>query len=234
MDMGGETPVWTYSYDGISLQNQRAVNMDSLLLKTRMIQGRNFCIAVVCDGVGSMRDGQFAAVTAVTLLNHWFSQIEDDCVCGPCLREQVLKVNRAIYDEAQNRRLQTATTLSALLIGPEKYSVVHAGDSRIYCYQDGKVTTLTQDHVSAAGKLTSCLGRWPETQILYQEGSLGRCLFLLCSDGLYKRMDAGLLQRELKRAGHRQFRKTLERLSQYVIAQGEKDNISLALVKCEN
>ena len=96
MDMGGEIPVWTYSYDGISLQNQRAVNMDSLLLKTRMIQGRNFCIAVVCDGVGSMQDGQFAAVTAVTLLNHWFSQIEDDCVCGPCLREQVLKVNRAI------------------------------------------------------------------------------------------------------------------------------------------
>ena len=103
MDMGGEIPVWTYSYDGISLQNQRAVNMDSLLLKTRMIQGRNFCIAVVCDGVGSMQDGQFAAVTAVTLLNHWFSQIEDDCVCGPCLREQVLKVNRAIYEEAQNQ-----------------------------------------------------------------------------------------------------------------------------------
>lgn len=67
--------MWTYSYDGISLQNQRAVNMDSLLLKTRMIQGRNFCIAVVCDGVGSMQDGQFAAVTAVTLLNHWFTSM---------------------------------------------------------------------------------------------------------------------------------------------------------------
>ena len=225
--------MWTYSYDGISLQNQRAVNMDSLLLKTRMIQGRNFCIAVVCDGVGSMRDGQFAAVTAVTLLNHWFSQIEDDCVCGPCLREQVLKVNRAIYEEAQNRRLQTATTLSALLIGPEKYSVVHAGRQ-----PDLLLSGWKSDHVDAGpcvgGRKTDILpGPLAETQILYQEGSLGRCLFLLCSDGLYKRMDAGLLQRELKRAGHRQFRKTLERLSQYVIAQGEKDNISLALVNAK-
>ena len=52
-------------YDGISLQNQRPVNMDSLLMKERAIDGRSVCMAVVCDGVGSMTDGAFAASSAV-------------------------------------------------------------------------------------------------------------------------------------------------------------------------
>ena len=37
-------------YDGLSLQNGRGTNMDSLLLKERTIGGRSVCIGVVCDG----------------------------------------------------------------------------------------------------------------------------------------------------------------------------------------
>ena len=54
--------------------------------------------------------------------------------------------------------------------------------------------------------------------------------FLLCSDGLYKRMDGDFLQAELSRLSPRTIRRTMERLSEYVIGRGETDNISVALM----
>ena len=64
-----------YLYDGMSLQNKRKSNMDSLLLKERRIDGQNVYLAVVCDGVGSLENGGFAAATAVRLLSDWFDSV---------------------------------------------------------------------------------------------------------------------------------------------------------------
>ena len=223
----------TCFYDGISLQNQRAVNMDALLLKERVLGETKIYIAVVCDGVGSMRDGAYAAVTIVKLLSEWFDQLESTRRIGLQLRDKMREINRTIYLTAQSRCLQTAATASALLLSQDQYFIAHTGDSRIYSWQDGILLALTQDQVSESGKLTACLGRWPEAQLFYNEGLLRESLFLLCSDGLYKRMDGDYLCQELQRTGRKHLRKTMEHLAQYVIARGEADNISLALLKCE-
>ena len=44
-------------YDGISIQNKRTTNMDSLLIKEKQIAGEKLYIAALCDGVGSTEDG---------------------------------------------------------------------------------------------------------------------------------------------------------------------------------
>ena len=204
-------------YDGISLQNQRPVNMDSLLMKERAIDGRSVCMAVVCDGVGSMTDGAFAASSAV------------GGRLGLRLRDAVREVDRTIAQTAQRRGLKTAATLSALVVDGERYYIVHAGDSRIYGCWDGVLTQLTQDH-SSGGKLTSCIGRSGEAELYYNEGRCGEGIFLLCTDGLYKRMDPAFLQEELFRATPRTLGRAIRRLTRYVMERGERDNISLALV----
>lgn len=216
-------------YDGMSIQNKRSTNMDSLLLKEKQIVGQNLYMAVVCDGVGSMEAGAFASSMAVRMLSEWFDNITDTQRLGLCLRDQVAEINRRIVEAALARGLQTASTLSALLLDDGHYYIVHIGDSRIYCCRDGVLTQLTQDQTSN-GKLTSCLGRKEKLSIFYNEGSFSGETFLLCSDGLYKRMEPEHLCTELAQVSRKTLKKTMERLMQYVIKRGEADNISLAIL----
>ncbi len=217
-----------FFYDGISLRNGRDVNMDSLLLKSRQVSGRTFCMAAVCDGVGSLADGAFAASLAAQMLSNWFENLEDTERLGPRLLSYAASVNQGIV--AQARGMKTACTLSCLLLGETGYCVVHAGDSRIYLWEDGNMRQLTPDQVRE-GRLTSAVGRWDQPDIFYAEGPRqpGQ-RFLLCSDGLYKRMEPALLADAMERFTRRGMGRTLRRLTEHVIGLGERDNISAALV----
>lgn len=216
-------------YDGLSLQNGRGTNMDSLLLKERTIGGRSVCIGVVCDGVGSLQDGAFAASTAVRILSGWFDALEETRRLGLRLRDAVHHADRTVAELAAGQGLRTAATLSALVIDQEHYYIVHTGDSRIYGCWGGELVLLTQDQ-EEDGKLTSCIGRSAEAVLYYNEGLCRNGTFLLCSDGLYKRMDGDFLRAELSRLSPRTIRRTMERLTEYVIGRGETDNISVALM----
>lgn len=219
-----------FFYDGISLQNRRSVNMDSLLLKSRSIQGTELCLAAVCDGVGSLADGAFAASSAVRMLSNWFENLEDTARLGLRLRDYVSSVNLAIATKARNKQMETACTLSCLLLWNGQYCVVHVGDSRIYLWEGGALRQLTRDQVRE-GRLTSALGHRTDTDIFYTEGACGEeQRFLLCSDGLYKRMDPALLSAAMQRLSRRNLQKILRQLTDYVIDQGEQDNVSVALL----
>ena len=227
-----------YLYHGFSLQNKRPSNMDSVLLKRGTIQGRGALLALVCDGVGSMADGAFASGEATRMLGEWFDRADAADRVGLDMRDAVLRINGAIIAHAKVGRMDTATTLSALLLVENAYSVVHIGDSRIYCY-DGRLaegqalSLLTGDHVSESGNLTACIGQRPDIFPQYAEGAADGKTFLLCSDGLYKRMDMGLMAAQLKGWGRQALKEPAEAMAQYVIERGETDNITVAMVKIE-
>lgn len=220
-----------FFYDGVSLQNRRRENMDSLLLSTRRTAGQNLCIAAVCDGVGSLADGALAAAQAARMLRNWFENLEDTEALGPRLRTYADSIHLGIAAQAAARGLDTACTLSCLLVWEDGYCVVHAGDSRVYLWEDGGLRQLTCDQVRE-GRLVSALGRRPD--ILYTEGARrpGQ-RFLLCSDGLYKRMEPLVLAKTMERLTRRNLGKTLRSLTEYVIERGEADNISAAIVMNE-
>lgn len=220
----------SYHYDGISLQNGRATNMDSLLLRSRNVQDTELCLAAVCDGVGSLADGAYAASSAVRMLSNWFENLEDTARLGLRLRDYVCSVNLAIATKAKSREMKTACTLSCLLLWGGQYCIVHVGDSRIYAWEDGGLRQLTKDHVRE-GRLTAAVGYRMDTDIFYTEGACGAgWRFLLCSDGLYKRMDPALLSAAMQKSSRRNLQKTIRQLTDYVIGQGEQDNISAALL----
>lgn len=119
-------------YHGCSIQNKRSINMDSLLLKERVVDGQSICLAVICDGVGSVRDGAFASSTAVKMMGSWFDCIQSLECLGLQLRNCVLDINESIVQKAQQRKIRTASTLSVLLVGNGHYYIANVGDSRIY------------------------------------------------------------------------------------------------------
>lgn len=220
-------------YGGYSIPNKRPINMDSLLLKERIVAGVSVCLAVVCDGVGSTQDGTFASAFTIKMLGKWFDQLTDISRPGLDLRNYILKINDQIVQKARERGLHTASTVSALLLCKETYYIVNVGDSRIYKFWNCGCKQLTKDQ-ALNGKLTSWLGRPGWTEVFYDEGSSKSGCFLVCSDGLYKRMDYPYLETELLNVEGKKLKKTIERLTQHVIQRGETDNISLAIVLCES
>lgn len=207
--------------------------MDSLLLKERRVAGEHLCIAAVCDGVGSTQDGAFASAVTVQMLGEWFDQLKNVDRLGLKLRDYILTINEQIAQKAVERGLRTASTLSALLLCRETYYIANVGDSRVYVFDRQNYVQLTNDQ-SFNGKLTSWLGRPERTEVFYNEGSCRNGGFLVCSDGLYKRMNHAYLETELVNVEKKKLKKTIERLTQHVIQRGETDNISLALVLCES
>jgi serine/threonine protein phosphatase PrpC len=205
--------------------------MDSLLLTEREIDKRRVLLAVVCDGVGSLLDGAFAASLAVKLMNEWFSGLIDIERVGLRLRDEALKLNSRIIEEAREKSLNTAATFTAILFEGTRYYLVHIGDSRAYAFDhsDG-AKQLTVDDVSETGKLTGCIGRFENPIFLCTEGEANEKVFLICSDGLYKRTDVLSSLAELYIKNQKDIKKSIQRLADHAIESGEQDNISLALI----
>lgn len=217
-------------YDGISLTNGRAVNMDSLLLKSRTVAGTEVCLAAVCDGVGSLADGALSAQWAVQMLYNWLENLEDAEELGARLRDYVQTMNLAIRTKAQKQQAETACTLSCLLLWRQWYCLAHVGDSRIYLWEQGALRQLTQDQ-ARRGRLTQAMGHREHVTVFFQQGEQrGEQRFLLCSDGLYKRMEPEVLAACMARLNRRSLQKALVQMTQHVIRRGERDNISAALL----
>ena len=217
-------------YDGISLTNGRAVNMDSLLLKSRTVAGTEVCLAAVCDGVGSLADGALSAQWAVQMLYNWLENLEDAEELGARLRDYVQTMNLAIRTKAQKQQAETACTLSCMLLWRQWYCLAHVGDSRIYLWEQGALRQLTQDQ-ARRGRLTQAMGHREHVTVFFQQGEQrGEQRFLLCSDGLYKRMEPETLGACMARLNRRSLQKALRQLTEHVISQGERDNISAALL----
>ena len=223
-----------YVFNGTSIQNSRPSNMDSLLLKSGFIGTSNAMLAVVCDGVGSQTDGGYSSATAVKMLSHWFNNVNNKKNIGLAMRDAVLDINRHIASEAQKMNLETATTLSALVLIEDKYYITHIGDSRIYSYENGVLSLLTSDDLSESGKLTGYIGKKQDVFMQYSEGEALYKTFIICSDGFYNRLQVDVLVEEVKSWNKRPSDEQIYFLTQYVIERGEKDNISLALVKIES
>jgi len=205
--------------------------MDSLLLAERRIAGEKAILAVVCDGVGSMHDGAYASIESVRMLNEWFSEITGAGRLGLRMRDEIVSINKKIVTAAAEKGVQTATTLSALLIAGRQYYIAHAGDSRIYSVGAKGLMLLTVDTVGESGKLTSFIGKRGNPELFFAEGTADCDTFLLCSDGLYKRIDDEWIWGSIDAGNRKSIRRTLNTLAGLAIGQGELDNISIAIIK---
>lgn len=212
------------------MRNKRSRNMDGLLLGERKVGGSAIRLGAVCDGVGGTRDGAYAAAETLKALNSWFDGLRERERLGIVFLNEVKKVNEQISRDIQARCMDAATTCSAILLTQEDYYIVHTGDSRIYGWDQGNLVQLTRDGVSEEGRLSSYLGRIGSARLDYQEGKNRMDFYMLCSDGLYKRMDLGFLREQLESLSPKNMKKIEDRLVDHVVARGEKDNITVAFL----
>jgi serine/threonine protein kinase/serine/threonine protein phosphatase PrpC len=147
-------------------------------------------IMALADGVSMGGMGKEAAQTTVTSLVR-------DYFCTPPTWDTSVALDRIIA--AQNawlvalnhRRPELGfTTLTALVLRGQTYTLAHVGDTRCYLLRDGQLTQLTHDHIvnhtDFKHQLLRSVGSEDRLAVDYSQGEvmLGDC-FILLSDGVY-------------------------------------------------
>jgi protein phosphatase len=222
--------------------NVRKLNEDSVL----ELAGRG--VWAVADGMGGHAAGDVASRAVVDALANVTAT---DSLGGLLsdVRQRLQAVNRALNQEARNRRVQViGSTVVALLTFGGHAVVVWAGDSRAYLYRQGQLTQLTSDHSQvqelvnqglitseqaehhpASNMITRAVGVADELEldsemVEVREGDS----FLLCSDGLYNEVNRSEIAESLAVGDCRQ---SCDLLVKQALAHGARDNVSVVVVR---
>lgn len=218
-----------------------AKNQDSLAI-CQMVAGRRRCLMVlVCDGIGSLAESEKASGFVTEQMIRWFYQ-EGPRLLGRkrrkrslenAVRRQLQRIREQMADAFQDRK--AGTTFSMLLLVQNRYFIWNAGDSRVYRKRAGDIRQLTEDDTSA-GMLTNCIGTFPFQKVRFYGGRLVRKMsFLVCSDGLYRKLAKRDLQALLSAdtAPPEKIKTMLKEASDRNRFRGENDDISGVFVKAE-
>lgn len=213
-------------------------------------------LAVLCDGMGGMRNGLWAASHGVTTFIDAYHRKTATESIPAALQRALHEANAVVLAEAERLRAvdRMGSTLAAAVVHGRELHWLNVGDSRVYLCEDGRMMRLSTDHSYgemlrlrvhrgelSAGEalghplrhaLTSYLGR-PEP-ILQAASSTGVQLrpgawVLLCSDGLTQALDDDAIRGHLQ--GNAQ--EACDHLLQSALARGlsDQDNVTAVLLQ---
>lgn len=227
---------------------RRSVNEDCFALSPQL------GLYLVADGMGGHTAGQLASRLATRACVAALRDLtRSRATLTEKLRACVEAANQEIHDTAQAKPELTGmgTTLVALLAGEGRVALAHVGDSRAYLIRAGTIRRLTDDHSLVAELvrrqeiseetardhphrhvLTRALGvrRNVEPDLAELTPMVGD-LVVLCSDGLYTHVEdpeiAAIAAKE------RDVEAVCARLVDLANARGGEDNVTVALVRCD-
>lgn len=223
-----------------SIAGERPYQEDSVLVQA-LTDGR--ILVAVADGMGGHAAGEVASALALETL---VKALED----GIGIDRAVELANREVHDKAKDPgKHGMGTTLTAALVEDGEYMIANVGDSRGYLLSDAGIKQITEDHsfVAEAMKrgqseaeamdtpyrdaLTRSIGTSADVQVdvfgpfpVENDTAL-----LLCSDGLYKTLDDGELQRIYVESGSP--RGAAQALVHAALENGSDDNITVAIAE---
>lgn len=239
----------------------KSTNQDSALIKHASTDLGEVLMAIICDGMGGLSKGELASATVIREFARWFDEelpfeLEnlDMQVIGGKWALMLKDLNLKISEYGADRRVSLGTTFSGLLLVDDRYVIAHVGDSRIY--QIGTtLNQLTSDQTFVAREISrgtmtreqartdkrrnlllQCVGasRTVEPQIIC--GRAERGAYMLCSDGFRHEITEEEMYESLnslnfvnKRAMHSNAKYLIEQVKD----RGERDNISVILIKAE-
>ena len=233
-------------YASYSETGGRPCNEDTVLVRT--LEGERLC-AVLADGLGGHGGGKTASSAAAELIEAGW----DGTAAPERLQELAERANYRVLS-LQTPCCQMKTTVVVLAVERDRFAWAYAGDSRLYHFENGRLTWQSRDH--SASQIAVLLGQITSEQIRFHEdrgrifralgqkdggntdvggGTLapGRHAFLLCSDGFWEYVNEPEMARELTAAATPQ--QWLERMRELLAARapGDNDNNSAAAIWVE-
>ncbi len=191
-------------------------------------------IAAIADGVSMGGMGKEAAQTTVTSLVRDYFGTPETWDTTVALDRIIAAQNSWLTGLNRRRQPQMGlTTLTALVLRGQSYTLAHVGDTRAYLLRGGQLSQLSHDHVVAhpdqRHQLLRALGLEERLLVDYSQGELlvGDVFFLL-SDGVH-----GVLpERRLKQVDLDAGAQAVgEQLVQLDLQQGSQDNATALVVR---
>lgn len=223
-------------------------------------------LALVADGMGGYKAGEVAsAIAAKSVLDgvreghgkHRFTRGgvgDSDASSGEALliRDCIQAANKYIFDTAHAipQCQGMGTTIVAALFSPNRVTLAHVGDSRIYRFRADELKQITSDHSlvqelidrgfftpeeaqanTPKNLVTRALGIDEQVEVDVQEleTQLGD-IYLLCSDGLNDMVDDEEIRLTLSKYSAN-LGKAAQELVRLANEGGGKDNISVVLAR---
>lgn len=190
-------------------------------------------IAAIADGVSVGGGGRMAAQTSV------ISLVRDYFAAPPTWDTSVV-LDRIISAQnswlaAHNRRHVGAamSTLTALALRGQTWTVAHVGDTRAYLVRGSECRRLTQDHsidhLDLRSQLTRAMGQDDAIRVDYLQGELHLGdVFVLVSDGVHTRLAQ---QHMLALLHERSAQEASAAIVQAALAAGSQDNVTALVVR---
>ena len=193
-------------------------------------------IVAIADGVSTGGMGREAAQTTVTsLVRDYYStpEIWDTTVA----LDRIIGAQNA-WLAGINRRRQPAlglTTLTALVLRGQSYTLAHVGDSRAYLLRDGKTVQLTHDHTvnhpDFKHQLLRSVGAEDHVVVDYMQGDLHvGDVFVLVSDGVHGSVRDARLQDIADNRDTHDAQGASQKLVDAALANGSTDNVTAVVV----
>ena len=231
---------------------KRTVNEDSAAVYTL---SNGILLAVIADGMGGHRGGDYASTTAIRVIGEKFMELdteefEKEEQWAEWLYEAVLHVNRLLYDQASaDEELKgMGTTLEAAVIRGRSCLVSHTGDSRVYAISKEGIRQVTRDHsyvnvLLDSGEITAeeaaihpkrnwimrAIGSEKSIEPdLYTVELADETYLLLCTDGLSNKVDEKRMEEIIQ--SDADLRKKAVGLVDLANEMGGEDNISVILI----
>lgn len=230
----------------------RDINQDAIYAAANKGRG----IFVVADGMGGHSGGEIASSAIVNGIRSWWDSNDFtdadtgiDAVAEQC-NMLLTNINIEVFFRFSARGQMGGSTVAVLIIWDDRYTILSAGDSRIYRVREKTLEQLTTDDVwenlpevkyemsnervvcdSRFGKLTEALGSEERLKINRYGGMLSaREVFLLCSDGVYKYCTHEELERIMcKGSLFRSAGRMKEMIRKCAVKSGVDDNYSAVI-----
>ena len=191
-------------------------------------------ILAIADGVSTGGMGKEAAQTTVTSLvrdyygtpETWDTTVALDRIIG-AQNAWLAGINRRRYP------ILGLTTLTALVLRGQSYTLAHVGDARCYLLRGGDIQQLTHDHVvnhpDFKHQLLRSVGAEDHLVVDYVQGDLQvGDVFLLLTDGVHGAVRERRLW-DLEEAVSAQ--EASQQLVDAALAAGAQDNVSAMVVR---
>lgn len=222
-------------------QGLREKNEDSLCIRQITKNGTSYLLAVVCDGIGGLVEGENASSYVVNSMPEALKKLlrmKGNITAGKVRKlfcRRIYQCHKMLLNYGKERQIRLGTTISMVLIVGRRGYMFHVGDSAAF-YGKKRLKRRSSIHHTDSGALLQAIGIGsnPRTECRRFRVRKGMVI-LLASDGFYKRCEheissaawlKGVISDE-KEIGE-QLRKIKDRAQKL----GERDNISAICIKC--
>ena len=205
---------------------------------------------VVADGLGGHSAGDYASTMIVERLGALprpgsaFDFIET-------IEDTLVQINADLLQTAATRGVDLIGSTVVVLVQDAEFMLCGwVGDSRAYCFEDGRLRQITRDHVhggddditrfgapaappqAGSGVLTRAVGAEESLFVDWVvAGNRPGMTFVLCSDGINKEMSDAELDDECRR--HPQPQDLVASLFDLAMSRAGRDNISAVVVRIQ-